>query len=129
MAGKLSRVGRGGLPSGSGRELERSDWAALAASQGAEIEALLEDPTVVELLAAGEASRGQSTDLLSARRYAARIALEALRQAYEVDFTSGLANDARLFGKVVASPSGQHWVGRFLAKDPEQSSLDLFQTP
>ncbi len=51
-----------------------------------------------------------------------------MRDGWELDITAGLANDARLFGQVVASPSGQYWCGRFLAKDPAQQSF-LTQLP
>ncbi len=34
-----------------------------------------------------------------------------------------LAQIATLVDEVVCSPSGQHWVRRFLAKDPAQSSF------
>ena len=87
-----------------------------------------EDPVVEDLLSAEAPSAEGATDLVAARRYAARIAIEALRDGYELPFADGLANDARLFGQVVASPSGQWWSGRFLAKDPDQSSF-LTQLP
>jgi hypothetical protein len=51
------------------------------------------------------------------------VALEALRTGYASGFAPGLANDARLFGQVTASPSGQAWVRRFLAKDPRQPAF------
>jgi len=34
-----------------------------------------------------------------------------------------LRNDARMFAAAAASPGGQEWVGRFLAKDPAQSAF------
>jgi hypothetical protein len=46
-----------------------------------------------------------------------------LRTGYERGFAHGLANDARLFGQIASSPSGQHWIGKFLAKDPQQSTV------
>ena len=61
--------------------------------------------------------------LEAARSRAAGAALSALLFGYQNGFSEGLANDARLFGEVVSSASGQHWVGQFLAKDPEQSSF------
>ncbi|MEL6984437.1 MAG: enoyl-CoA hydratase-related protein, partial [Actinomycetota bacterium] len=99
------------------------DWSALAMANNDEFEQLLADPTVTELLGAEPPDRDTASDLVKARRYAARIALEALRDGWELDLAGGLANDARLFGHVVASPSGQYWAGRFLAKDPAQQTF------
>ncbi len=110
-------------------ELQRPDWDGVAAHQTEALAELFADSTVQALLRAEAPIGDQADDLVNARRYAARIALEALQQGYELDITSGLANDARLFGKVVASPSGQSWSGKFLAKDPEQSSFRLQLTP
>jgi enoyl-CoA hydratase len=108
----------------SGRlELERSDWDAIAASQQGEIDALYTAADVVSLLAAPVPSGDEVASIEPARRHAARIALEAMRSGYELGFEAGLANDARLFGEVVTSYSGQHWIGRFLAKDPQQPSF------
>jgi hypothetical protein len=87
------------------------------------LEALFAEPAVADLLATPDPDRDQRGDLRVARRYAARIALEALRTGYEQGFAAGLANDARLFGLVTAAPTGQEWVGRFLAKDPRQSAF------
>jgi enoyl-CoA hydratase len=108
----------------SGRlELERSDWDAIATAQQQDIESLYADDTVASLLAAGAPSADEASSIRKARSYAARTALDALRSGYELGFDKGLANDARLFGEVVASPSGQHWCDRFLKKDPAQSSF------
>lgn len=104
------------------------DWDALAAERRAELDELLADPTVRDLLEAEAPGEGSAGDLVAARRYAARVALEALRDGWDLDIASGLANDARLFGHVVASPSGQWWAGRFLAKDPDQQTF-LTQLP
>ena len=109
--------------------LRRSDWNAISATQTGELQALLDDPQVHELLGAQPPSGDQAAELVPARAYAARIALEALKEGYQLDFHSGLANDARLFGLVVASPSGQSWSGKFLAKDPEQSSFLTQMSP
>lgn len=111
------------------RELERADWDALAAGQAAELEALLADDDVTRLLACAPPDSAGAEDLRASRSYAARIALEALRFGYERGFAEGIDNDAKLFGEVVASPSGQHWVGRFLAKDPRQSSFCTLLSP
>ena len=103
--------------------LERADWATLAAAQAADIERLYASSEIVDLLGSASPGAADVGDLRAARRYAARIALEAMRYGYEHGFTAGLENDARLFGAVGACPSGQHWVGRFLAKDPVQMSF------
>ena len=63
------------------------------------------------------------------RAYAARAALEALQMGYVKGFNTGLENDARLFGAVTSSHSGQYWVERFLNKDPLQSALLTLLTP
>jgi enoyl-CoA hydratase len=99
------------------------DWAGRAAQHRAELDELLNDETVRSLLAAEPPGPADAGDLVAARRYAARVAIEALRDGWSLDFAGGLANDARLFGQVVASPSGQWWAGRFLAKDPAQQSF------
>ena len=103
------------------RELERADWDALAAEQVTDVEALFEDDEVSAIMASPTPSEDDASGLATARSHAARTALLALRSGYQSGFSDGLANDARLFGEVVASPSGQYWVDRFLAKDPEQS--------
>lgn len=105
------------------RTFVRRDWDSLAREQSAEMAALFAEPAIVELLAMPDPAPDQRGDLAVARRYAGRIALEALRTGYEQGFAAGLANDARLFGLVTAAPTGQEWVGRFLAKDPRQSAF------
>ena len=80
-------------------------------------------PEVREILACSAPDREQASDLQAARRAAAREALLAMRHGYEQGFAAGLENDARVFGEVTASPGGQEWVGRFLKKDPLQSSF------
>ncbi len=101
----------------------RLDWNDLADTQRRELEALFADPAVAGVLAAPAPALEQISDLRAARRYAGRVALEALRAGYALGFERGLANDARLFGEVTASPSGQEWVRRFLAKDARQGSF------
>ncbi len=108
---------------------ERSDWDALAAAQQGETEALFADHDVASLLATQAPTAEEADQVEAARRYAARFALEALRTGYEHGFEAGLANDARLFGEVATSESGRHWVGRFLAKDPRQSSFVTLLPP
>ncbi|MGZ9197155.1 MAG: hypothetical protein ACXW4I_12110, partial [Candidatus Deferrimicrobiaceae bacterium] len=79
-----------------------------------EVKAILEAPTP------GKESAG---NVRAARLAAARDALLAMKHGFERGFGEGLRNDARMFGAVAASPCGQEWVGRFLAKDPAQSSF------
>ncbi len=99
------------------------DWSARADAYRPELEQLLADPTVTSLLSAPAPDAAGAADLVAARRYAARVAIEALRDGWDLGIDAGLANDARLFGQVVASPSGQYWAGRFLAKDPAQQTF------
>ena len=111
------------------RPVPRRGWDAIAAAQKIELDELMVSPEVAGLLAAVAPDSTTAGDLRSARRYAARVALEALQTGYNKGFAAGLANDARLFGQVTSSPSGQHWVGRFLKKDPRQSALLTLLTP
>ncbi len=105
------------------RRLVRSDWDALADGQAAEIQALYNSEAVAQLMQSPPPDRESAKNLLSARQFAARMALEALRFGFENGFQRGLDNDARLFGQVASLPSGQWWVQRFLAKDPRQFSF------
>ena len=105
------------------RDLLRSDWERAAIDQRTELEALLVDDEVQELLASPAPDMEDAGVLGDARRYAAGGAIRAIEFGFEKGFDEGLRNDAKLFGELVASPSGQHWVGRFLAKDPEQASF------
>lgn len=103
-------------------ELPRRDWDRLAAAQKGELSELLSSTDAASLLAAPAPDAGTAGDLKAARAYAGRIALEALQAGYARGFAAGLANDARLFGAVTSSRSGQFWVERFLNKDPRQSA-------
>jgi enoyl-CoA hydratase/carnithine racemase len=105
------------------RSFKRRDWDRIASGQSAELAELFAAPAITALLAAPEPGPDQRGDLPAARRWAARVALEALRTGYQLGFAEGLANDARLFGLVTAGPTGQEWVGRFLAKDARQSAF------
>jgi enoyl-CoA hydratase/carnithine racemase/NADPH:quinone reductase-like Zn-dependent oxidoreductase len=105
------------------RSLRQRRWDDIAKSQAKELDELLALPDVSALLAAPAPDVAAAADLKAARAYAARMALDALRTGYADGFAAGLDNDARLFGVVTASPSGQHWVDRFLKKDPRQSEL------
>ncbi len=109
--------------------LPRRNWDALGDACRTEADELLQSPEVVVLLAASAPDAKTAADLKSARAYAARTALEALHAGYVKGFVAGLENDARLFGAVTSSPSGQHWVERFLNKDPRQSELLTLLTP
>jgi enoyl-CoA hydratase len=99
------------------------DWDALAARQKGQLKSLLKNSTVQELLSAAEVHEDEAKDLRAARRFASRVAIRALEYGYRVGFRKGLKNDAKLFGEVVASPSGQEWIRRFIEKDPRQSSF------
>ena len=68
-------------------------------------------------------SAEQAGDLGVARSYAGQFVLKALEYGYTAGFTKGLKNDARLFGTIAASPSGQQWIRRFIDKDPRQASF------
>ena len=111
------------------RPFRRRIWDALADAQKNELNELLESSEVVPLLAATAPDAKTAADLKSARAYAARAALEALQMGYVKGFNAGLENDARLFGAVTSSHSGQYWVERFLNKDPRQSALLTLLTP
>ncbi len=88
-----------------------------------DLKRLLENPQVVELIASPKPGAETALDLRSARSYAAQFVLNAMDFGYQNGFERGLENDACLFGDIAASPSGQEWIGRFIAKDPEQSSF------
>lgn len=105
------------------RSLERRDWDALAQGRRGELSALLSTQPVREILSAPALRPEDAGDLRAARIAAAREALSAIRHGYDHGFAAGLENDARVFGEVTASAAGQEWVGRFLNKDPLQSSF------
>jgi enoyl-CoA hydratase/carnithine racemase len=99
------------------------DWDAIAARQRRKLRALLARPEARALLALEAPGAGQAGDPGAARSYAGKYVLKALEYGYTAGFTKGLKNDARLFGDIAASPSGQQWIGRFIDKDPRQSSF------
>jgi enoyl-CoA hydratase len=105
------------------KKLPCRDWDALAARQKGQLKSLLKNATVQELLSAAEVHEDEAQDLPAARRFASRYAIRALEYGYRVGFRKGLKNDAKLFGEVAASPSGQEWIRRFIEKDPRQSSF------
>ena len=103
--------------------LPRRDWDALAAARREELGALMARPDVGEILSAPSPDAASAADLRAARRAAARDAIRAMTYGFENGFAAGLVNDARAFGAVTASPGGQEWIRRFVAKDPSQSSF------
>jgi enoyl-CoA hydratase/carnithine racemase/NADPH:quinone reductase-like Zn-dependent oxidoreductase len=105
------------------RPIPRRNWETIAAAQKKELYQLATSTEITDLLSTGEPDSISAANLISARSYAARVAIEALQTGYEKGFDAGLQNDARLFGEVTNSPSGQYWVRRFMEKDPRQSAL------
>jgi enoyl-CoA hydratase len=105
------------------RSVPRRDWDAIAAAQKSELQALLKLPGAAAILATPAPDAKAAADLKLARSYAGRFAFDALQAGYAKGFAAGLENDARLFGAVTSSPSGQYWADRFLSKDPQQSVL------
>jgi enoyl-CoA hydratase len=109
------------------RKPVRKDWDAVAARQKRKLTALFRTPEAIALLDAPDPGKEAAKDLAAARRHAARFVLQAIEYGYVQGFSRGLKNDAKLFGQVAASASGQEWIGRFISKDPRQSSfLSLF---
>ena len=108
---------------GSGKKKRPTrDWDSIAARQKKKLQALLARPEVKDLLALDPPAKDKAGDLAAARTYAAQFVLKALEYGYAAGFKKGLRNDARLFGEVAASASGQEWIRRFLEKDPMQSA-------
>jgi 3-hydroxyacyl-CoA dehydrogenase/enoyl-CoA hydratase/3-hydroxybutyryl-CoA epimerase len=108
---------------GSGKKKRPTrDWDSIAARQKKKLQALLARPEVKDLLALDPPAKDKAGDLAAARTYAAKFVLKALEFGYAAGFKKGLRNDARLFGEVAASPTGQEWIRRFLEKDPLQSA-------
>jgi enoyl-CoA hydratase len=99
------------------------EWDQLASTQKDELEALLSSEMVRGFMGVTAPDAEEAKDLQIARSYAAGKALAAMRFGYENGFQKGLENDARLFGEATASASGQEWIGRFINKDPAQSSF------
>jgi enoyl-CoA hydratase len=111
------------------RPIPRRSWETIPAVHKKELDELLASTEVTGLLNTAAPDLTTARDLITARSYAARVALEALQMGYKKGFAEGLNNDARLFGQVTSSPSGQHWAGRFLEKDPLQSAILTLLTP
>ncbi|MBT3254857.1 MAG: zinc-binding dehydrogenase [Deltaproteobacteria bacterium] len=98
-------------------------WDQIAAEQKEELDALLNTEMARGFLAASPPDAETAKDIKLAREYAAGKTLQAMQFGYENGFVKGLENDARLFGEAAASASGQEWIGRFINKDPLQSSF------
>jgi len=110
------------------KPVNRRNWDQLAAAQMSEFNDLLRDAQVQALYAIPKPQAAQAADLRAARGYAAQFVLDAIKFGYEKGFEKGLENDAVLFGRIAAAPSGQEWIKRFIDKDPKQSSfLTLFR--
>jgi enoyl-CoA hydratase/carnithine racemase len=106
---------------GGERPTPRRNWDSLAAGQRGELEALMAEPRVRDL--ARTAPGFDPEEVRAARAFACGFAIRALAFGYANGFKAGLGNDAELFGAAVASPSGQEWIRRFVAKDPAQSAF------
>ena len=115
------RRARGFLP--GGKSLPRKDWDAIAAGQKEALDRFFGRRDIRAILASPVPGPEEAKEIRAARKAAAKGALLAMKFGYENGFSSGLANDARAFGEITASPAGQEWVGRFLSKDPLQSSF------
>ncbi|MCU0590291.1 MAG: enoyl-CoA hydratase-related protein [Desulfobacterales bacterium] len=105
------------------KKLPARDWDAVAGRQQKQLRRLLSRPESIDLLALAPPSSEQVGDPAAARSYAARYVLRALEYGYAAGFKKGLRNDARLFGEIAASPTGQEWIHRFIDKDPLQSAF------
>ncbi len=105
------------------RTVPRKGWDAIAAGQKGALDRFLERKEIREILSATVPGPEEAKNIRAARTAAAKGALLAMKFGYENGFSAGLGNDARAFAEITASPVGQEWVGRFLAKDPIQSSF------
>ncbi|MEW6188070.1 MAG: enoyl-CoA hydratase-related protein [Thermodesulfobacteriota bacterium] len=99
------------------------EWDKKGEKQKEELKVLFARPDVKRLLNTPTPSARRAGDLGGARMASARDTLLAIQYGYAQGFEQGLKNDAVLFGKIAASPAGQEWINRFLAKDPLQSSF------
>jgi enoyl-CoA hydratase len=107
------------------RELEHADWDKMAEGLMPELHHVMAEEKIRILASSPAPDASNLGDVKCARSFAARFAIEALRAGFENGFASGINSDARFFGEVVTSPSGQEWSQRFLDKDPLQSSYLL----
>ena len=107
----------------------RRDWDALAARQAEALASLLGKQEIQTILAASLPDKGQAGDVRTARIAAAGEAIRAMTVGYQEGFRAGLDYSAKAFGRLTASPAGQEWIGRFLAKDPAQSAFLTLVAP
>ena len=105
------------------QSLPAKDWDIRGGKQQDELKVLLSRPVVREMMAAPTPEQNEVGGLRTVRMASARDTLAAIQYGYEKGFEKGLDNDAVLFGRIAASPGGQEWINRFLAKDPLQSSF------
>jgi enoyl-CoA hydratase len=105
------------------RPIPPKDWDVRGKKQGEELKGLLSRPVVREIMAAPTPAPSEAGNLRAARLASARDTLTAMQYGYEHGFEQGLSNDAILFGRIAASPGGQEWIDRFLAKDPLQGAF------
>jgi 3-hydroxyacyl-CoA dehydrogenase/enoyl-CoA hydratase/3-hydroxybutyryl-CoA epimerase len=123
-AAALLRAFRTAQAMASGKKKQPArDWDAMAGRQQRMLKRLLSRPESREMLLAAPPSNAKIGDPAAARFCAAGYVLRALEYGYAAGFRKGLRNDARLFGEVAASPSGQEWIRRFIDKDPLQSAF------
>ncbi|HSO61590.1 MAG TPA: enoyl-CoA hydratase-related protein [Desulfobacterales bacterium] len=114
----------------SGRKkLPDRNWDAIAGRQTGKMNALMKAPRVREVLSTPAPGPAAARDLAAAREFAAKYVFEALAYGYKAGFKKGLKHDAKLFGEVAASPSGQEWIRRFIDKDPRQASFLTILAP
>jgi enoyl-CoA hydratase len=111
------------------KKLPGKNWDAIAVRQAGKMKAVMKMPRVQGLLSSPAPGQDAAPDLAAAREFAAKYVFKALEYGYKTGFKKGLAHDAKLFGEVAASPSGQEWIRRFIDKDPRQSSFLTILTP
>jgi enoyl-CoA hydratase len=111
------------------KKLPGKDWDAIAGRQTGQMKALMKMPRVQGFLSAPAPGQDAAQDLAAAREFAAKYVFKSLEYGYKAGFKKGLKHDAKLFGEVAASPSGQEWIRRFIDKDPRQSSFLTILTP
>lgn len=90
------------------------EWDDIAVRQTAELWDLLASRESLELLYMRQPQKQTVIDIHAARKYAARIVLQAMKYGYANGFEKGAENDACLFGEITASPAGQKCLHQFL---------------
>ena len=111
------------------KKLPGKNWDAIAVRQAGKMKAVMKMPRVQGFLSSPAPGQDAAQDLAAAREFAAKYVFKALEYGYKAGFKKGLTHDAKLFGEVAASPSGQEWIRRFIDKDPRQSSFLTILTP